>query len=519
MTPFFKSIVNYCIALLSMGFFTFCTQNIYAQVLVNGAQIHSLGNSIIYIQTDSLLLENDAYFDQEGFLLIDKDLVVNSGKMDVDGTVDIQNNLINNDSITGQSNLSFILLNGDWINNNIFIPGQNTTILDGTTQDITGTANTSFYNLTGLGSLADVKELVGVNASVLNTLDIGDNEFATNIQNLSVYNSATNAIVRNTGFVSSLDTGKLERTTNSNASYLFPTGSSLGVIRYRPLEITPSTAAVDTFGARLANVDATNEGFDVLLLDDSLCAVNPNFYHRIYGNSSADITMFYIPQEDGEWDAMAQWDPIGEWGKLPDEFVGTSGQFSTVTIPNWTDYSPEAFALGVQNPFLSLEDTIRINEGDIANLNPVYSGVFPEDVMWLPMEDIECPNCLNTEAYPDLTTQFNLEITVNQSCIVRDSVIIFVTPGGLFLPTAFSPNGDGTNDSFRPLNNNLESYSISIFNRWGELVYSSDDFTVGWDGMFRGQNAGLGVYTFNAEYQLENQTKTTLLSGNVTLIR
>lgn len=518
MNPNFKYHSN----ILLLLFCTFmCTfgMKLNGQVLINGANVHSLNNSLIYIQTDSLILQNNAYFNQEGYLLVDRDVVVNGGKLDIDGTIDIENDLINNDSIVGLSAASLFLLNGNWINNSFFIPGQNTTVLDGATQNITGTTNTTFFNLRALGGLTDIKELIGVNASVLNVLDLGDVELATNIQNLSVYNPALNAIVRNDGFVSSLDTGKLERVTNTTASYLFPTGSSLGVLRYRPLEIVPRTATVDTFGARLANLNATAEGFDVLNLGDSLCAINPNFYHRIYGNSNADITMFYLPQEDGEWDAMGQWSLGNQWEKLPDEFQGTSGQFTTMTVPNWASYSPEAFALGIQNPFLLLEDTIEINQGEVASINPIYQGVFPEEYLWLPSDEVDCPNCLDTEVSPTITSQYNLEITVTQNCIIRDSVIILVIPGGLYLPTAFSPNNDGVNDLFRPLNNNLDSYEISIYNRWGELVYQSSDFTKGWDGIYKGQNAGLGVYTYKAFYKLNNQTEEYSLSGNVTLIR
>lgn len=497
-----------------------CSANaVLAQVLINGSVIHSLPNAIIYINSDSLLIENEGFMRHEGLLVIDKDLIVNDGEIDIEGTVDIEENLLNNDSIIGITANSLILLNGNWINNSVFIPGLNTTILDGTTQTISGSEITNYYNLQGLGTLADVKRLQGVDAAVLNELDLTDVEFATDLNALSVWNPNLNAIQRNDGFVSSLGDGRLERATNQMLPYLFPTGSSAGIVRYRPIEVTPNILASDTFGVRLANTNATNEGFDVLVLSDSLCAVNPNFYHRIYGNSAADITMFYIPSEDGEWDAMAQWQDSNQWEKLPDEFPSTAGQFSTMTIENWSDFSNNSFALGASRPFLELDDELTIDLGQTAPLSPNYIGPNPTSVVWFPIEDVDCPNCLDTETEPLETTLFNLEITITQNCIIRDSILIIVNPTGLFLPTAFSPNADGVNDVFRPLNNNLQSYTLSVYNRWGELVFRTDDFTQGWDGTYKGLNAEIGVYSFAAEYKLDNQPNSLSMTGNLTLIR
>ena len=72
-----------------------------------------------------------------------------------------------------------------------------------------------------------------------NSLDLGNIEFATDIQNLNITNPDFLAIQRTDGYVSSLDVGRLNRATNSTNTYLFPTGSSAGAIRYRPIEFTP----------------------------------------------------------------------------------------------------------------------------------------------------------------------------------------------------------------------------------------------------------------------------------------
>ena len=66
----------------------------------------------------------------------------------------------------------------------------------------------------------------------------------------------------------------------------------------------------------------------------------------------------------------------------------------------------------------------------------------------------------------------------------------------VFLPNAFSPNGDGINDYYKPICAGLNSYIFEIYNRWGEQVYSDTPESMGWDGTFRGKKAEEGAYAF-----------------------
>ena len=56
-----------------------------------------------------------------------------------------------------------------------------------------------------------------------------------------------------------------------------------------------------------------------------------------------------------------------------------------------------------------------------------------------------------------------------------------------FLPNSFTPNGDGVNDEFYPVGDkvSLDSYSFKVFNRWGEMVFSTNEFGTGWDGKYQ----------------------------------
>jgi gliding motility-associated-like protein len=89
----------------------------------------------------------------------------------------------------------------------------------------------------------------------------------------------------------------------------------------------------------------------------------------------------------------------------------------------------------------------------------------------------------------------------------------------LLVPTAFSPNGDGVNERFRALNQNIDRYNLQVYNRWGEKVFETNVPGDGWDGVFKGVQQELGVYVWTCQYQLKGQTKLNLVKGNVTLMR
>jgi gliding motility-associated-like protein len=109
----------------------------------------------------------------------------------------------------------------------------------------------------------------------------------------------------------------------------------------------------------------------------------------------------------------------------------------------------------------------------------------------------------------------------NAGCAVTDQIVITMNCSMMF-PNAFSPNRDGVNDVFLPHLVNMKSYSMRIYNRWGELVYSVNDGhgdeREGWDGTHENRFADVGVYVYYA-------TGTTIrgqavqAQGNVVLLR
>ena len=72
--------------------------------------------------------------------------------------------------------------------------------------------------------------------------------------------------------------------------------------------------------------------------------------------------------------------------------------------------------------------------------------------------------------------------------------------GTAYFPTAFSPGSDTINDTFKPVAKNIYSFTMNIFNRWGQLIYTTNNVSQGWDGTFRGEDCPIGVYTFEENY-------------------
>lgn len=90
--------------------------------------------------------------------------------------------------------------------------------------------------------------------------------------------------------------------------------------------------------------------------------------------------------------------------------------------------------------------------------------------------------------------------------------------GDPMIPTGFTPNGDGQNDLLNVYGTlRASDFNLEIFNRWGQLVFSSSDKTVGWDGKFKGSDAPIGVYAYKFKVTIDGTE--TFKSGSITLIR
>lgn len=140
--------------------------------------------------------------------------------------------------------------------------------------------------------------------------------------------------------------------------------------------------------------------------------------------------------------------------------------------------------------------------------------------LWTPATGLNNPRLANPVAAPSSTTLYTVRVTTDKGCSAESSVQVVVAPGpGEYnLPNAFTPNGDGMNDCFGVATwGAVKDLQLSIYSRWGNLVYQTNDPTQCWDGTFKGQKMRSEVFV----YQLRATTNCgpVYRKGTVTLIR
>ena len=141
---------------------------------------------------------------------------------------------------------------------------------------------------------------------------------------------------------------------------------------------------------------------------------------------------------------------------------------------------------------------------------------------WSPANVLTCSNCATTTAMPQQSTLFTINVTDANGCKASDTVSVEVNNAvtEVFIPNAFTPNGDGVNDQFKIFGDlaGVHFIDLAIFDKWGEKVFESNNPNFEWDGIYKGQAAPLGVYVYTATIVYDNG-KSKDYKGSVTLLR
>ncbi len=137
-----------------------------------------------------------------------------------------------------------------------------------------------------------------------------------------------------------------------------------------------------------------------------------------------------------------------------------------------------------------------MQKGNSVTLTPIVTSTATSQLYsWLPPESLTNPTDPIANASPEISTNYILQVTSPLGCIATDSVWVEVFDR-LYIPDAFSPNGDGINDVLAIYNGSNQIKDIRIINRWGEVVFQDEKYDIPWDGRYKETKVPEGAYIY-----------------------
>lgn len=212
-----------------------------------------------------------------------------------------------------------------------------------------------------------------------------------------------------------------------------------------------------------------------------------------------------------------------------DELSGNSnsdlgpGDYSVVVVDENGCEVNGNFTVGIVGniPIDVVPDVVTIDAGETVDLDVIVGGgVINETYSWTPSDGLSCTDCPNPIASPDQTTTYVVTVTTDDGCVSSDSSIVVVEQPctELFVPTIFSPNNDGKNDLLCTYGSCVASIQFNIYNRWGELVFSTQDQSECWDGTYKGKELNTATFAYKLKVTLTNGQEVED-AGNINLVR
>jgi gliding motility-associated-like protein len=310
------------------------------------------------------------------------------------------------------------------------------------------------------------------------------------------------------------------------------------------IQINPVTNALHFIWSPVTGLSNTN-------IENPLAAPLVNTTYTVIANvghcSAMDtktIDVVPYPQVKAFEDTTICYDSVAP---LHATIVGSSFTWSpTNSLLNFNTLNPIAGPQSTTSYYITVTDTLgcpkpvsdtvtvtvipKVNAfaGDdtsiVANQPLQLNASGGESYLWTPITGMSNPNIANPvvilgPSYDSVT--YTVRVSIPQGCYNTDSltVVIFKTKPGIFIPSAFTPNGDGRNDILKPILVGIKQLDFfRVYNRWGNLLYSTTQEGQGWDGTYKGIKEPSGTYVFAAEAINYLGIKATA-NGTVVLIR
>lgn len=159
------------------------------------------------------------------------------------------------------------------------------------------------------------------------------------------------------------------------------------------------------------------------------------------------------------------------------------------------------------------EDKILLPGGSVvAGASATGNGLIYQ---WTPVSAIDNDKILQPTFSPLVNTVYTLQVVSADGCSASDDMLVRVYKD-IFVPTAFSPNGDGINDVWHiPILNSFAGADVKVFNRYGQMVYHAASQAVNWDGRFKGKLLPTGSYV----WMINVPSLKKFMHGSVMIVR
>lgn len=293
-------------------------------------------------------------------------------------------------------------------------------------------------------------------------------------------------------------------------------------------DASKSFAAVGTYTAKLVATsafgckDSTQKNVRVMpnaipdFIWDSICTNRPmHFSNLSIENASPQVNYTWDFQNGGAGSPLKNPLPV------------------TYITPGKADVTLSAVALGCENDPRTITKTVQVNKSVPGIRYPDITvplgsshyihvrGDVGKIYDWKPKIQLSRYNDQYTEFIASSDdVKYLIDITDQHTCVTTDTMqMLVLKKPGYYLPTAFTPNGDGLNDVVKPYLIGMKSLkSFSIYNRWGNRLFYSEKYGEGWDGKYNGADQGPGVYVWILVF-VDNNDKTITEKGTITLIR
>ncbi|NTS43374.1 PKD domain-containing protein [Flavisolibacter sp. BT320] len=260
-------------------------------------------------------------------------------------------------------------------------------------------------------------------------------------------------------------------------------------------------------------------GQPVLLSEDFVIQPAPQLQAVVEDGCVRESLLFQGTQVDTET-TIARWhwnfgDGTNGIGQNLSHAYNTAGQY---TVELWAEGTN-----GCQSDAIRLPLTVNEAKAFAGNDTSVIKGLPFQltgtgvgNFLWTPATGLSDPTAVSPVATLEADQQYILTTTTAEGCTARDTVLIktFVGPA-IYVPSAFTPNGDGKNDVLRPVYIGIkEVKQFSVFNRWGQKVFGTKDSGAGWQG--KGFQPDSYVWVVEA---VDATGKPMVKKGTVILIR